>query len=108
MNIRSLALSMVLITGLIGCNSSGSTNATAVQSMQQAALAACQLYIGSLQIVTTLAPRLSPSQIATVNSVRTILNPLCSAPTPAEGAATTIMTEVTKLLGVQSAVQGAR
>lgn len=111
MRLRASIAGLMLAASVAGCSGSvGSTPSTTSQAIQQAALAACSTYTATLSAVTAYQRTrpLSASQIATVNQVRAELNPLCLAGTPAEGATTTIMNGLSRLLGVQTSIAGAR
>lgn len=118
---RFLAVLVVapLLLALAACGQN-TTGSSTSQSTQQAALAACTLYTASVRALA-VAPIPAwlvshPDQAAIVEEARTVLSGpapgrtggLCSSGTPAEGVAATIMTQVARLLTVQTTAQGAR
>lgn len=89
---------LLLAAGMGGCSS------TTTARIQDAAVAACTLYAASLESMAALIDqhRVSAAQVATMNEVRAVADPLCTAATPAEGVAATIMTQVARLARVNT------
>lgn len=78
---RTLAAALIL--GLAGC---------ATASPELLVTEACATYGRSLSVLAAARyqGRLTPAQIATVDSSNSIVVPLCTAPTPPAGASTVV------------------
>ena len=71
-------------------------------------LAACEAYAGSLTVLASLKAQgsLSEGDIATVDSVRAVANPICDGQVrDIEGTLAVLETELTRLLIIQQANQ---
>jgi hypothetical protein len=109
-----------LLTGLVvavllmaGCSTTGTANGGAgVTPIQQTFINTCNGYAATLSTLAGYAQShlLTPSAVSGVNSVRSVVNPICLGPMPSDptSALATLQGQLPALLAVVSSITGGK